>query len=49
VDPSPPLSKSNSLVEPHFENAWIHPFDVFELKILVQFMGDEVGKGIAPV
>jgi hypothetical protein len=36
------------MVEPHFENAWIRPFDVFELKFLVQFMG-EGGWGIAPV
>jgi hypothetical protein len=37
--PSIPLWKSNSMVEPHFENAWIHPFDMFKLKFLVQFMG----------
>jgi hypothetical protein len=38
--PSLPLWKSISVVEPHFENAWIRPFDVFELKCLVRFMGD---------
>jgi hypothetical protein len=27
------------MVEPHFENAWIRPFDVFVLKFLVQFRG----------
>jgi hypothetical protein len=27
------------MVEPHFENAWIRPFDVFKLKFLVQFRG----------
>jgi hypothetical protein len=26
------------MVEPHFENAWIRPFHMSELKFLVQFM-----------
>jgi hypothetical protein len=27
------------LVKLHLENAWIRPFDVFEIKFLVQFKG----------
>jgi hypothetical protein len=34
------------VVEPHFENAWIRPFDVFELKFLVQFMVGREGRAL---